>query len=95
MTTSAAYSLVGILALCADMTHEISNIHGATVQKYIRKDVIIVDELILRFVNFDFGSAIRELLSWQNELTTDPDDELRYTVLEGVKDLIIDNCTFE
>lgn len=55
----------------------------------------LMDELVLRFTDFDFGSAMRELLSWQNELGTDPDDELTYTVLEGVKDLIIDNCTFE
>ena len=54
-----------------------------------------MDELIMRFVDFDFGSAMKEILSWQNELSTDPDDELTYTVLEGVKDLIIDNCTFE
>ena len=52
-------------------------------------------ELIARFTGFDFESAIKEILNWQDELSTDPDDELTYTVLESVKDLILDNCTFE
>ena len=55
----------------------------------------MIEELALRFTGFDFESAMWELQRWQNELTTDPDDELKYTVLEGVRDLIIDNCTFE
>lgn len=55
-----------------------------------------MDELIMRFTDFDFESAMREITSWQNELNMRyPDDSLIYTVLEGVKDLIIDNCTFE
>ena len=56
---------------------------------------MIIEELAMRFADFDFASAMGELQRWQDELTTDPDDELTYTVLEGVKDLIIDNCTFE
>ena len=63
--------------------------------KKLRKEKTLMDELITRFVDFDFESAMKEILSWQDELSTDPDDELTYTVLEGVKDLIIDNCTFE
>jgi len=55
----------------------------------------MLNELIMRFTGFDFASAMSEIQRWQDELSTDPDDELTYTVLEGVKDLIIDNCTFE
>lgn len=54
-----------------------------------------MDELIVRFTGFDFASAMNEIQRWQDELTTDSDDEIKYTVLEGIKDLIIDNCTFE
>ena len=55
----------------------------------------MLNELAMRFTGFDFLSAMNEIRRWQNELTTDPDDEIIYNVLEGVKDLIIDNCTFE
>lgn len=55
----------------------------------------MLNELIMKFTGFDFASAMSEIQCWQDELTTDPDDEIKYTVLEGVKDLIIDNCTFE
>ena len=55
----------------------------------------MLNELIMRFTGFDFAAAMSELQRWQNELSNDPDDEIKYTVLEGVKDLIIDNCTFE
>ena len=56
---------------------------------------MLIDELSKRFAGFDFPNAMRELQQWQDELTTDPDDELIYNVLEGVQDLIIDNCVFE
>lgn len=55
----------------------------------------MLDELAMRFTGFDFASAMNEIQRWQDELTTDSDDEIKYTVLEGIKDLIIDNCTFE
>ena len=54
-----------------------------------------MEELAMRFTGFDFASAMSEIQRWQDELTTDPNDEIKYTVLEGVKDLIIDNCIFE
>ncbi len=56
---------------------------------------MIIEELAMRFADFDFASAMNEIQRWQDELTTDSDDEIKYTVLEGIKDLIIDNCTFE
>ena len=56
---------------------------------------MLIDELSKRYTGFDFYQAMRELQQWQDELSTDDDDEIKYTVLEGVKDLIIDNCTFE
>ena len=55
----------------------------------------LMEELAMRFTGFDFESAMNEIQRWQDELTTDSDDEIKYTVLEGIKDLIIDNCTFE
>ena len=55
----------------------------------------MLEELALRFTGFDFATAMGEIQRWQDELTMDDDDEIKYTVLEGVKDLIIDNCTFE
>lgn len=55
----------------------------------------MLDELNMRFSGFDFLSAMTELQRWQDELSTDLEDEIIYTVLEGVKDLIIDNCSFE
>jgi len=55
----------------------------------------LMEELALRFTGFDFATAMSEIQRWQDELSTDDDDEIKYTVLEGVKDLIIDNCTFE
>ena len=60
-----------------------------------RRKAMLIDELALRYTGFDFEETMRELQRWQNELSKDPDDEIAYTVLEGVKDLIIDNCTFE
>lgn len=56
---------------------------------------MMLEELALRFTGFDFATAMSEIQRWQDELSTDDDDEIKYTVLEGVKDLIIDNCTFE
>ena len=55
----------------------------------------MMEELAIRFVGFDFESAMNELRRWKDELTTDPDDEIIYNTLEGVQDLIIDNCVFE
>ena len=55
----------------------------------------MIDELATRYAGFDFLQAMCELQQWQDELSTDLEDEITYTVLEGVKDLIIDNCTFE
>jgi len=55
----------------------------------------MLEELIERFAGFDFESAMGEILRWQGELGNDLDDELTYTVLEGVKDIILDNCIFE
>ena len=55
----------------------------------------MIDELSMRFAGFDFAAAMRELQQWQDELSTDLEDEIIYAALEGVKDLIIDNCTFE
>ena len=55
----------------------------------------MLDELAIRFSGFDFASAMSELQRWQDELDTDLEDEIKYTVLEAVKDLIIDNSTFE
>ena len=60
-----------------------------------RRMAMLIDELALRYTGFDFEETMRELQRWQNELSTDPDDEIAYTVLEGVKDLILDNCVFE
>jgi len=55
----------------------------------------MLEELIMRYSGFDFESAMGEILRWQGELGNDLDDELTYTVLEGVKDIILDNCIFE
>ena len=55
----------------------------------------MLDELALRYAGFDFETTMDELQEWQDELSTDPDDELTYSVLESVKDLILDNCIFE
>ena len=55
----------------------------------------MLEELAMRFTGFDFAAAMSELQRWQDELSTDLEDEIKYTVLEAVKDLIIDNSTFE
>ena len=56
---------------------------------------MLIDELSNRYAGFDFTQAMNELQEWQDELGTDLEDEIAYTVLEGVRDLIIDNCVFE
>lgn len=55
----------------------------------------LVDELSMKFRGFDFENAMQELIKWKGELKdTDYDDAVTISVLDGVIDLIIDNCTF-
>lgn len=53
-----------------------------------------IDQLSLKFSGFDFKSAMNDILEWQDELGTDYDDEVAFTVLEGVLDILIDRSTF-
>ena len=52
-------------------------------------------ELMLRYKDFDLESTLEELNRWQNELEDTLEDEITRNVLLGVKDIILDNCTFE
>ena len=52
-------------------------------------------DLFLTYKDFDLKSAIMELQQWQDDLEDNYEDEIIRNVLEGVKDIIFDNCTFE
>lgn len=53
------------------------------------------DDLVLKYKEFDFESAIRDIQEWQNGLGSSLEDEITYDVLQSVKDIIFDYCIFE
>ena len=53
------------------------------------------EDLILKFREFDFESALKDIQDWENNLDDSYEDHLTRNVLENVKDLIFDNCTFD
>lgn len=55
----------------------------------------VYKDLFLTYKDFDLKSAIMELQQWQDDLEDNYEDEIIRNVLEGVKDIIFDNCTFE
>lgn len=42
--------------------------------------------------NFDLEAALTEIGGWMLELGDNLEDTIKYSVLEGVRDLILDNC---
>ena len=52
-------------------------------------------DLILKYKEFDFESAINELQEWQDGLGNSLEDEVTFDVLQSVKDIIFDYCVFE
>lgn len=53
------------------------------------------EDLFLTYKDFDLKTAITELQQWKDGLGNTYKDEVTHDVLEGVIDLIFDNCTFE
>ena len=53
------------------------------------------DDLVLKYKEFDFESAIRDIQEWQNGLGNSLVDGIIYEVLQSVKDIIFDYCVFE
>ena len=53
------------------------------------------EDLILKYRDFDFASFIRELQSWQDGLGDTLEDEVTFSVLDGVKDILFDYCSFD
>ena len=53
------------------------------------------EDLILKYRDFDFGSFIRELQSWQDGLGDTLEDEVTFSTLDGVKDILFDCCNFD
>lgn len=53
------------------------------------------DDLVLKYKEFDFESAIRDIQEWQDGLGSNLEDEVIFNVLQSVEDIIFDHCVFE
>lgn len=42
--------------------------------------------------NFDLEAALAEIGGWMLELGDNLEDTIKYSVLESIRDLILDNC---